>query len=245
MSDQFTQEIKYLEIRLQEYKCLREEILKHKETVNNYLNINYIVIAGIITFFSRQNSDFNNPENINSPALLFVTLLVVSLCWMIIFSWRREYEVVVQITNYLQQIEKDVNEFFSGNSLIKSYHKLPKYKILGWETFLKEGNKKKAWTPDIKPFIFWVIGSVTVILAFVFYSQCTSTVFELSDLNNNKLIIISFGLLLTHLLLSAFLCCIWEVDQIINHNKITYFVLLLTIAGLMMYLCYFFIKYYL
>ncbi|OBQ36145.1 MAG: hypothetical protein AN485_12050 [Anabaena sp. MDT14b] len=138
---------KRVDVLIEEYKTLRQEILQHLNVLDTLLNYNFIAIAGslsIIGYLSKNNLSGNH----SGPILICWISLLTPIILFLINQMRLAKAIkIAQIGYYLSSVELEINHAFNKLNYMENQETIPffeKYELdISWERYLRTIRRSK------------------------------------------------------------------------------------------------------
>jgi hypothetical protein len=138
---QFSVFQKRIDVLMEEYKTLRQEILQHLTVLDTLLNYNFIAIAGslsIIGYLSKNNLSGNDSRHI---LICWISLLTPSILFIINQMRFAKAIKIAQIGHHLSSVELEINHAFNKLNYLENQEAIPffeKYELdIFWERYLR------------------------------------------------------------------------------------------------------------
>jgi hypothetical protein len=141
------------EIRLEEYKTLRQEILT---TMSNRISILTFGLASISVILAASIAKYTpdgTPFNTLFPGLA-LTLAIPVVSILILFMWLGEYERMQRAGSFLTLIEDHVNREEAPEGKEKN--------LLSWETWLRKNRGHMAYPYNMTVILLLLISSLSL-----------------------------------------------------------------------------------
>jgi len=147
-----------VDLLIEEYKTLRNEVLTAMNNRNNVLSIGISINSLIFTTCSVISTSYKN--NLHITYLLLEILPVINI--FILYIWLGEYERMQRAGKFICLLEKKINEIFDEQ-------------IMTWETHLREkkSNKNKHMKAPYNSVVFLItfLNLISILYATIIYDR--------------------------------------------------------------------------
>jgi len=147
---------KFLNLQLEEYKFLREELLHSRSSRNSITNFGLATI-GVFSIAGVTAMD----KNIVFSYYIFALFLPI-VCCLVLAIWFGEVERTMLISHYCADLEKNINNTISSDSVMHA---------LKWENWLRDNKDEIGMIRNLK---YAYIASIALYILLAFSSYVTS-----------------------------------------------------------------------
>jgi hypothetical protein len=136
---------KRVDVLIEEYKTLRQEILQHLSVLDTLLSYSFIAIAGSFSIIGYLYTNDSNKllfkDYSHNIAIFCISLLIPSILFLINQMRLAKAIKIAQIGYYLSSVELEINHAFNNLNYLGKYQNSPffeKYELdIFWERYLR------------------------------------------------------------------------------------------------------------